>query len=169
MVEIGNISLLRTIALNDDDTISIGDMGKKLDVFYEIAHTMEQFNQEAKLEVVSLIKSFVSAACHYYQQQGKYYWSEERNIDELFKFLTLLGETLFIYAVIHKNAGMRLEASMAAKDGYAIFPPEHRHVNDFRSKILNFLGAAFSFNIEEMYTIYESSSYMWSITRSYMN
>jgi hypothetical protein len=62
---------------------------------------MEKFNQEAKLEVVSLIKSFVAAGCHYYQQQGKYYWLEERNLDELFKFLTLLGDTLFIYAVIH--------------------------------------------------------------------
>jgi hypothetical protein len=169
MTELGNISLLRTIALNNDDTISIEDMGKKLDVFYRIAQTMEEFNQEAKLEVVSLIKSFVSAASHYYQQQGKYYWSEERNLDELFKFLTLLGDTLFVYAVIHKDAGKRMEASMAAKDGYAIFPPEHRQVNEFRNKILNFLGATFSYNIQENDNIYESSSYMWSITRSYMN
>ncbi|RIW34304.1 hypothetical protein D3H55_10025 [Bacillus salacetis] len=169
MTEVGYVSLLRTIGLNNDDTFSIEDMGKKLDVFYEIAQTMENFNQEAKLEVVSLIRSFVSCACHYYQQQGKYYWSEERNIDELFKFLTLLGDTLFIYAAIQKDAGKRIAAPMAAKDGYAIFPPEHRQVNEFRKKILNFLGAAFSYNIQETNTIYESSSYMWGITNSYMD
>jgi hypothetical protein len=41
-----------------------------------------------------------------------------------------------------------MEASMAAKDSYAIFPPEHRQVNEFRNKILNFLGATFSYNIQ---------------------
>lgn len=136
-IQYGNINMFGLIALTDDDKISIPDMSNKLDKLLVYLQTWNEHDLNTKWGIYSSIKSFLSAAGHYFKQQGMSYWRKEQNRDELFKFLTLYGDAVYFAGVCSGYLGAKAVALSYAKDAYRIFPPEHIERHQFENKIKN--------------------------------